>query len=292
MDNNKRLKGHLTAFITIFIWGTTYISTKVLLQNFEPVEILFFRFVIGYLTLWVICPKLLRIEREHELYFVFAGLFGITFYYLLENIALVYTQATNVGVIISIAPFFTAILAHFFIHGERLNRYFFIGFITAIIGICLISYNGSTSFCLNPLGDILAVSAAFVWALYSILTRKISEFGYPAVQSTRRTFLYGLLFMVPALFLFGYEPDYFKLAQPIVLGNVLFLGLGASALCFVAWNLAVRLLGAVKTSIYIYMVPVITVTTSVLILSEKINLISIIGILFTLTGLFLSYKKL
>lgn len=291
MNDNKRLRGHLIAFITIFIWGTTYISTKVLLQNYEPVEILFFRFVIGFLTLWVICPKLLHIERKHEIYFMFAGLSGITFYYLLENIALVYTQATNVGVIISIAPFFTAILAHIFLNEERLNRYFFIGFITAIIGICFISYSGSAAFRLNPLGDILAVSAAFVWALYSILTRKISEFGYPTVQSTRRTFLYGLIFMVPALFLFGYHPDYSKLTQPIVLGNVLFLGLGASALCFVTWNLAVRLLGAVKTSIYIYMVPVITVTSSVFILHEKINLLSVIGILFTLTGLFLSNKN-
>lgn len=292
MNDNKRLRGHLTAFITIVIWGTTYISTKVLLQNYEPVEILFFRFVLGYLTLWVICPKFLRIERKHEIYFVLAGLSGITFYYLLENIALVYTQATNVGVIISIAPFFTAILAHMFLNEERLNRYFFIGFIMAIIGICFISYNGSAAFHLNPLGDILAVSAALVWAIYSILTRKISEFGYPAVQSTRRTFLYGLIFMVPALFLLGYHPDYFKLMQPIVLGNVLFLGLGASALCFVTWNLAVRLLGAVKTSTYIYMVPVITVTTSVIILSEKINLISVIGILFTFTGLFLSNREL
>ncbi len=291
MEDKKKIKGHLTAFITIFIWGTTYISTKVLLQYFEPVEILFIRFIMGYLTLWLVCPKLMKSKKEHEIYFMFAGITGITFYYLLENIALVYTQATNVGVIISIAPFFTAILSHFFC-GEKLNRYFFIGFLTAIMGICLISYNGSTSFRLNPFGDILAVLAAFIWALYSIITRKLSEFGYPTVQSTRKTFLYGLIFMLPALYLLGYHPDYNKLYRPIVLWNILFLGLGASALCFVTWNLAVRLLGAVKTSVYIYMVPVITVTTSVLILSEKINLISVCGILLTLVGLFLSYKKL
>lgn len=291
MIDKKILKGHLTAFITIFIWGTTYISTKILLQSYEPIEILFFRFVIGFLLLCVIYPKFMHIERKHEIYFLLAGLSGITFYYLLENIALVYTQATNVGVIISIAPFLTAILAHVFLHVERLNRYFFIGFITAIIGICFMSYSGSTSFCLNPVGDILATLAALVWAIYSILTRKISEFGYPVVQSTRRTFLYGLIFMLPALFLFGYHPDYSKLYQPVVLGNILFLGLGASAVCFVTWNLAVKLLGAVKTSIYIYMVPVITVTSSVFILHEKINILSIIGILFTLVGLFLSNKN-
>lgn len=58
-------------------------------------------------------------ERKQELYFAAAGLCGVTLYYLLENIALTYTFVSNVGVIISIAPFFTAILAHVFLKGER-----------------------------------------------------------------------------------------------------------------------------------------------------------------------------
>lgn len=54
-----------------------------------------------------------------------------------------------------------------------------------------------------------------------------------------------------------------------VLANLLFLGLGASALCFVTWNLAVGILGAVKTSVYIYIVPVITVAASALFYTKK-----------------------
>ena len=64
--------------------------------------------------------------------------------------------------------------------------------------------------------------------------------------------------------------------------------LGASALCFVTWNVAVKILGAVKTSIYIYIVPVVTVVTSVIILNEQITLMSFIGTILTLIGLFLS----
>lgn len=75
------------------------------------------------------------------------------------------------------------------------------------------------------------------------------------------------------------------------LSNILFLGLGASALCFVTWNLAVRLLGAVKTSVYIYVVPVITVSTSVIILHERITGIGICGIVLTLAGLLISENK-
>ena len=73
--------------------------------------------------------------------------------------------------------------------------------------------------------------------------------------------------------------------------NILYLGLGASALCFVTWNFAVKELGAVKTSVYIYMVPVITVVTSVLILHEKLTRLAGIGTILTIVGLFLSECK-
>ena len=71
----------------------------------------------------------------------------------------------------------------------------------------------------------------------------------------------------------------------------MYLGAGASALCFVTWNFAVKELGAVKTSVYIYMVPVITVVTSVLILHEKLTLLAGTGTILTLIGLFLSENK-
>lgn len=289
---NKTINGHLAALLTILIWGTTFISTKILLVDFQPVEILFFRFVMGFLALLIVFPYRLKgTTLKQELTFVAAGLCGVCLYYLLENIALTYTMASNVGVIISVAPFFTAILSHLFLKGEeKLRANFLIGFIVAMAGIALISFNGST-LQLNPIGDLLALLAAFVWACYSILTRRISNYGYHTILTTRRVFFYGILFMIPALFLFDFKLDLTRFTNPIYLLNILFLSLGASALCFVTWNFAVKLLGAVKTSIYIYMVPVITMVTSILILQEPVTWIAISGTALTLVGLFLSEHK-
>ncbi|MDD3360383.1 MAG: DMT family transporter [Hespellia sp.] len=289
----KNTMGHLSALLTIIIWGTTFISTKILLNDFQPVEILFLRFLIGLLALLVVYPHRLRgTTPKQEGILAAAGLCGICMYYLLENIALTYTMASNVGVIISTAPFFTAILGHLFLkEEERLGANFLIGFVVAMAGIFLISFNGSRME-LNPMGDVLAVLAAFVWSCYSILTRKISSFGYHTILTTRRVFFYGLLFMIPMLFLFDFKLDISRLLRPVPLMNMIYLGLGASALCFVTWNFAVRTLGAVKTSVYIYMVPVITVVTSVLVLREKITFMAVVGIVFTLAGLFLSESKL
>ena len=158
-------------------------------------------------------------------------------------------------------------------------------------GICLISFSGS-ELELNPIGDILAIVAAFVWAAYSLLTRKISGYGYNTVQTTRRIFTYGILFMLPFLFVFDFHLDFKKFIKPEYALNLIYLGLGASALCFVTWNYAVKMLGAVKTSVYIYIVPVITVVTSVIVLKEEITWIAAIGIGLTLIGLFLSESKL
>lgn len=290
---NKTTTGHLLAVLTIIIWGTTFISTKILLIDFTPIEILFFRFIVGLAALMIVYPHRMRVvNRKHELLFAAAGLCGVTLYYLLENIALTYTMASNVGVICSLAPFFIAIASFLFLKEEPLRINFFLGFVVAMVGISLISFSGASNFQLNPLGDLLAVIATIIWALYSVLTRKISRFGYNTLQTTRKMFFYGVLFMFPTLFLFDFKLGLERFANPVNLLNLLFLGLGASALCFVTWNFAVKVLGPVKTSIYIYMVPVITVVTSVIVLHEKITWLAAIGTVLTLAGLFLSEGRI
>jgi len=268
------------------------VSTKLLLDSFTPLEILLFRFLIGFFVLLLLYPKLFKIRNlQEEILFAAAGLCGITFYYLLENIALTYTTASNAGVIVSISPFLTAILARIFLQGEKPGPFFYLGFLFALSGIFLISFSGNSQWSLSPIGDLLALSASVVWAFYSILSRKIGTLGYNTIQTTRRTFFYGVLFMLPALALMDFQIDAKRLSDPFLLSNLLFLGIGASALCFVTWNLAVRFLGAIKTSVYIYLVPVITVAMSVIILKDPLTWMTILGIVLTLAGLFLSEMK-
>ena len=293
-----KTRGHAAAIITIFVWGVTFISTKILLTGFLPVEILFCRFVIGYLALFAICPRLLPYGGlRQEAYFIAAGLTGICLYYLLENIALTYTLASNVGVLLCTAPFFTALAGFAASRGkERPHRRFIFGFVLAMAGIYLISTAGS-GMQFNLTGDILALSAAAVWALYAVLTRKITTFGYNTILITRHIFFYGLLFMLPALlfmlpalYIFGFTPDLTRFYNPAYLFNILFLGLGASAMCFVTWNYAVKVLGAVKTSAYIYAVPVLTVASAVIVLNEPVTVKMLAGGVLIILGLLLSQK--
>lgn len=193
MRNNKSLRsGQAAALVTILIWGTTFISTKVLLNTLSPVEILFLRFGIGYLALWLAAPRRLRLtEGRQEGLFALAGLCGVTLYYGFENLALSATRASNVGVIISIAPFFTVLFSTAFLKEKRPGLRFFLGFVIAMAGIMLISFH-QDAVELHPLGAGLAVIAAMIWAVYCLLSRRISELGYNVLLATRRTFFLWL----------------------------------------------------------------------------------------------------
>ncbi|MEK5056749.1 EamA family transporter [Paenibacillus sp. FSL H7-0326] len=292
IQQQARSTGHMLAMFTIFIWGTTFVSTKLLLSDFNPIEVLFLRFLIGYFILLLLYPRSVKTSSiKEELLFAGAGLSGVTLYFLLENIALTLTLAASVGIIVSIAPFFTALFAHFFLEGEKLSVSFIVGFIIALIGILLIGFNGSFVLKLNPLGDFLAILAPIFWAIYSVLMKKISERNYHTIGSTRKVFFYGLIFMLPTLLLFDIDLSFSKLTEPMSLLHLLYLGIGASALCFVTWNRAVGILGAVKTSIYIYFVPVITVIASHLVLSEPLSWAIVIGAVLTLVGSFISERR-
>ncbi|WP_461213409.1 DMT family transporter [Lacticaseibacillus sp. GG6-2] len=287
--NKRQLGGHIAASMTILIWGTTFVSTKLLLVSFSPVTILLTRFVLGYAALWLCRPKRLHLARpRQEWWFVAAGLSGITVYYLLENIALTQTTASHVGVIVTISPFFTALLATLFLKSKRPSLWFYLGFVVAISGVMLISNPGSGHGGL--LGDALAALAALAWAVYSILTTKIGEIATDVVVATRHVFFYGLVFMVPLALGVGVDLKLATLLQPVNLGNFLYLGLGACALCFVTWNIAVKRLGTVRSSVYIYLVPVVTLLFSAWILHEPLTWSLLCGAALTLVGLWLSSK--
>ena len=194
----------------------------------------------------------------------------------------VYVQIHRLGVVVNVLKQWVK-----FVHRVNAVR-LATGFAAAIAGIGLISFSGSTQLQLNPLGDLLAVLAGLAWSFYSILTRKILALGYKSLQVTRRCFFYGLLFMLPCLPIMNFHWNLARFGAFVNWSNVVSLGLGASAFCFVAWTFAIKRLGAVQSSVYIYLVPVVTVITAALILQERITWMAALGTALTLAGLVVS----
>ena len=289
---DKKFFLNLLALITVVIWATTFISSKILLNIFTPLEVMFYRFIIAYFLLLIIHPKFHKIESlKEEAMFLLAGITGGSLYFLTENSAVKISQVSNVGLIVATAPIITAFLAHFFTKGEKLNKNLFLGFLTAISGVFLVMFNGNFVLKLNPIGDILALCAAISWSIYSITTKRFGS-KYNHLYLTRKIFFYALLTMTPFLFTSEFNFDVNKLLNFEVLSNLLFLGVVASSICFVVWNYTVDKLGVVKTNNYVYLIPAITLILSVLILNEKITLYSSLGAIFIFLGVYISEKGL
>lgn len=284
------MAGSLIALMTVALWGLTFASTKILLQSFSPLEILVMRFGLGFAALCLApSPRAPLLSIKTEALFAFGGLTGVTLYFLFENIALLYADASVVGVIVSAAPFFTAALAWLCGQGRKPGLNYMLGFALAMTGITLISGKGALTG-LNLLGGGLALLAALSWAAYSVIIRGLSDLGFDTAAITRRVFFYGLLFMLPLIFLDNFHIGLNELLDPINLLNIAFLGLGASALCFASWTFALKCLGAARASAYIYLVPVITIISSAVILHEKIDALIVIGALLTIMGLIISER--
>jgi len=304
-EGSKKGWGYFLAAITIFFWGITFICTKSLLQDFSSLEILFFRFVAAYVGLWVIRPKWQKTERRDTILFALAGLSGVVLYQFSENIAINFTNASNVSVIVSICPLFTAIIAQFFLKENHLNLWFLLGFIISIFGVALVCFNGKQSLELNPKGDLLALFSAICWGFYSLFVSIINKKNYDPICSTRKVFFFAVIFMLPLVFAgLGVENpessmhvtldkavNAARFSKGLNWFNLLFLGIIASGLCFSAWNKACEIVGTVKVSCGIYLIPVVTIVFAFFTLKEPITWLGALGSVITITGLFISEKK-
>ncbi len=288
MEKNT-LSGHFAALFTTTVWGITYVSTKYLVGSFAPTEILIIRLAVAISLLSIVCRRKITFSFKTEKYFMLAGLTGICLYFTLENYALTVTSASNVGIIVASAPLFTGILS-WIVYGDRqaLSWQFITGFFLSFTGIAMLSLRGS-DISVHPAGDMLVILACISWAVYSITIKKISSYGYNSIAVTRRVFLWGLLFILPLIPFSNINySDLSRYADPVSISNLLFLGAVASAACFASWNYAVKIIGAVKTCIYIYAGPAITVLFAFLFLGEQLNLKGFTGCGLTTLGLVIS----
>lgn len=288
----KQILPWLAATATVVIWAETFISSKIVISNgVSPAELFFYRFAIAYIFIWILSPKkLLADSWKDELYLLVLGITGGSLYFLAENSALEYSTASNVAILVSSSPLMTALVVGIFYREERLTVKQIIGSLVSFAGMVLVVLNGSLVLHLNPVGDSLAIGAALMWALYSLVLRKVSD-KYDTVFITRKVFAYGLVSMVLYfLFIRPLNFDTGTLSNPAVWGNILYLGIIASLLCFVMWNWALKKIGTVKTTNLIYGQSFFTMVIASVILGEKITPMAIAGAVILVTGMILVFK--
>lgn len=292
MQKGGTIIAHLTAFLTVCMWGTTFISTKVLiLHGLTPAWIFLLRFLLAYASILVFTHRRLFSDNlKDEAVMALLGITGGSLYFLTENEALCFSPASNVSIIVCSCPLFTMLLYRLMVHGARLSVREVLGSLAAFAGMLAVVFNGRFVLHISPLGDLLALAACLCWAAYSLLMRRVGD-RYSSLFITRKVFFYGLLTIVPVLFFDKPLPANAVLLSDVVLYNLLYLSVISSFLGFLTWTYAMKALGAVRCTNYVYLNPLTTIIFASWILSEPITLYYIVGATLIIFGLWLCAKK-
>lgn len=292
---------HLGALVVVGMWGGSFVSTKVLINNgLGPVEIYIYRFLLAYLLVFIGChSKLWANSWRDEFLFLICGLCGSSIYFLAENNAVTYTRVSDVSMITTLSPLLTTLLIGALYKAERPGKWTYLGSTIAFLGVGLIIFKDGFSNgggdtdgpdALSTLiGDLLALASAFSWAVYSLVLRKLNV-TYTAQFITRKTFFYGLLTALP-FWIISKEPmsSPVTLMKPDVLVNLLFLGVLCSMVSYIVWAWVMGHLGAIKTNNYLYMQPVFTMIIAAILFGkdDPITIIGCLGCLLIIGGLWL-----
>lgn len=284
----SRFPGHLAAVAAVLMWGYSFVSSKVLLDHgLGPVMIYILRFLLAYVLILCFSHKrLFAHSGRDELLLALCGVTSGSLYFIAENTALQFTLPTNVSLLTSLSPLLTAFLVAAIYRGISLGAGTWVGSVMAIIGTVCVVFNSATEVKVNPIGDILSLGAAMSWAVYSLILKKIDA-GYDVWFITRKTFFYGLVTSLPFL-PFDTSSDlslWTILSNGSVIGNLLFLGVGASTTAYLLWAYSVRTLGAVPANNYMYFQSVVTLVIAAIVLGDKITLMGIVGTVLIIGGL-------
>ncbi len=222
--------------------------------------------------------------------FILLGITGGSLYFLSENYAVKLTNFTStVALIVCTCPILTALLNRVIWRKEHLSNRFLSGSLTALVGVSLVVLNGVFVLDDNPWVILLSFSAALLWAFYSIIL-KVLDRRYSSDTITRKVFFWGVITMLPIIFVEG-TPDWTLFLQPTISVTLLFLALIASLGCFLIWNIVCKRLTVVTASNYLYFNPVTSLWMGAILLGEQVTTTAIIGCAVTIAGVYLCNKR-
>lgn len=287
-----KLTGHLGALLVISAWGTSFIATKVLMEDalLSPIEVFIYRFVLAYGVLFLFTfRRLFASSWKDELQFLLCGVCAGSLFYVLENYALQYTTTGNVSLLSCVSPMITAGLMAL-IFKSRFGAGLILGSVIAFLGVGCIIFSHGESLEINPLGDILALMSSFSWAIYAVGVKRLVPV-YDSFFITRKLFFYGVITALPLYLIAGPENHLAAVfTNTVFLLNLLFLVVFCSLLAYIIWNYATKVLGPVTTNNYLYLQPLVTLVAAYFLLGEKISLLGYIGCVLIIGGLIISDK--
>jgi drug/metabolite transporter (DMT)-like permease len=283
------VSGYICALLAVVVWAGNFVAARALAPLISPWQFNFWRWLVALFALLPLAVSHLRRDwpalRRHWRYLLFMGILGVTLMNTLIYKAGQSTESLNMALLVPTAPVMILLLSRV-LYGEPVTRRRLAGLALVLVGVLVLVGRGDwqrlSGLVFNS-GDFWALGGAACFGLYSLFTRsrppEISTVSYNAA-----TFCLGLAVSLPFT---AAEALFLPLPRisPLLVGGILYAGLGCSLLAFQWWVAAVDNIGPVRAGIVYYSLPVFAAVESVLLLGERVVPAQIVGGLLVISGI-------
>ncbi len=281
------------AVLATFIWSGNFIIAKYVNKEIPPISLNFYRWLTASIIILPFAIGKFKAEcktvKQSWHYLFWISLTGVALFNTFVYVGAHYTSATNLALIgTTSSPIMSVIFARIFLK-EKIGLLKLTGMLLCIIGVLYLLSKGSFNNLLSlhfSTGDLWMLLAAFCFAVYNTMVKK-KPAGLSPVNFLFVIFTFGTLMLIP-FWLWELNKTPAVIWNSNLLLSILYLGLGASVICFLIWNIAIRSLGAGRTALFGNLIPVFSSIAAVVLLHEEFTHVHLISMILVFAGILLA----
>ncbi|MEG0075723.1 MAG: EamA family transporter [Eubacterium sp.] len=269
----NKIKPYIAISYTLLFWGISFISTKICLGAFSVYSLIFGRFAIAAVILFIVKRKIephTRLLKQDLPNVLIAGLVGFTGYYVFEAVGVDLTGASMASILLSMVPIF-CVITDTLLYKQKFTFLKGIGVFLSVIGVILIV--GLSELQINPWGCGAMILSAIGWLLYNYKAKPLYA-RYTGLDMA--AYLSACIAGITLPLAIIYPPD-FSLMTPQVLLNFLFLAILVSGTANLTYMYALKFIPMLTVTILVNFVPVVTIIFSTLFLKESLTALQLLG---------------
>ena len=273
-DKQRKSRLVAAALTTIFLWASAFPGVRYVLNYYSAQSVMLLRFVVASVVLLImlrVTKSKLPCKKDIPM-LALAGFMGIFLYMLLFNIGVATVPSGVSSFLISSAPVYTTLLSMIVLK-EKVNKFCWLGILTSLCGVAIITFSQMRGFELN-IGVLLLVAASISASVFFILQRKLIK-KYTPLEVTAYPILFGTLPML--IFLPGTIGD--MPGVPLTVNLIIvYLGVFPAAISYFTWGYALsKAKSTANATMFLYLVPFTASILAFLWLGETFSPFAFLG---------------
>ena len=294
----KNASTHLKLLAVAIIWGLGWVAGRVVALDIPPFTAGWARYILAVACFFIFLKatkQWITPTRDQWKIITAIGFLSTFLYQAFFMYGMRWTAAGDASLMITFNPLFTALLAIPFL-GEKFDLRLGTGLFLAVCGVVVIAwYSPNVDLPMNErlLGDALIAMSALSWACTTILMKKAMTGENPMspLHLTVWSSAVGLLIQTPAVIWEFTQVGYPTDASLDAWAWLAFLAIFSTVLSYVWFADGIRTIGAGRSAMYVYLVPIIGIFSGWLLLDEKLGFSLIVSFILIVGGVYLAQSK-